>query len=133
MPIQKYDITWEHIKGKDNKYADIISRYEIGNKPTRQEAIKIRTIDDTKKWKLLRQEIMQEQKLDAFVQNCLSHTNKKDHDGLIKILTENRWKTPIPKKLNVKTTEMLHEHILHFGTDKLYCYIKENMLMKNAY
>ena len=75
--------------------------------------------------------------MDAFVQNCLSQlTNKKEHDGLIKILTENRWKnppSPITKKLNVKTTEMLNEHILHFGADKLYYYIKENMLMKNAY
>ena len=28
---------------------------------------------------------------------------------------------------------MLHEHILHFGTDKLYYYSKENMLIKNPY
>ena len=51
----------------------------------------------------------------------------------MQILTENTCKTPIPKNLNIKTTEMLHEHILHFGTDKLYYYIKKNMIMKNAF
>lgn len=139
LAIQHYNIDWQHVEGKDNKYADYLSRYtkEATEAQPSSSEIKIRETTvhaEEDKWRKLRKRIVEEQRKDEWLSRNLDKLQiKRDSDGLIRILDDNTWKTLLPTTIAKQVAEEIHQWIMHFGTDKLYHFLQHNFIMKNAY
>lgn len=137
MHIQQYDVEWQHIEGKENKYADYLSRYtqKTHQEQEKQELmLRLNQLQKEEPWKRQQRQIIQQQAKGDWVKGVIKDAPiKRDSDGLMRVLSENQWKVPIPVSLTKEVAIETHKFIMHFGTDKLYEFLKDNSIMHKTY
>lgn len=148
LVLQEYNMSWEYIKGADNKVPDILSRVDVDNNETGRDIREIEIFRLSKEDKLFGKNLeglssMQraDPKLGKIINSLES--GKVDanfvkffrvyKDILYKKIegSEREWKLVLPEGLIEKVVWDCHVRYGHFGSKKVARVLKESCIFKN--
>lgn len=147
--MKQFDITWQHVKGKENVVADILSRLKDPEKKTykKEDILKVMEIQfESPVMKKLASQIKREQDLDPKINKilkCLGEPNLDLPNNLqfrftiyknilFKYIKEtNIYQIYIPDCMRLQIIKAYHQEGGHIGYKRLVKEIEEHCYIKN--